>query len=215
MLIASSALAQRNNVVILKNGSEIRGRLLESEKDKVKVLKSDGSIMVFDKSEVAAVEKFGSKVSRSGYFCRIDGGIIGGSSDASPSLHVVNGYAVNNRWQFGVGLGIEALDWNAHIPIFADARFHILKKSRSTPFIYATSGYAMPMSNWDQNKGGYTGGCGIGMSHSFQFYGQVFGLTTSMGYRFGWIRSANGWWDDFITVRQLNRFEIRFGFTIR
>lgn len=214
MLTATFSFSQRMKVVVLKNGSEIRGRVVDSETDKVKLQKSDGSIMVFDQTEVQSVEEFGSKVSRSGYFFRFDGGILGGADDASPSLHVVNGYAINNRWQLGVSTGIESMRGDGYLPTYLTARMYLLKDRKSSPFIYGKSGYALPVTNWNSRKGGYIGGVGMGISHGFQIFGQLFEMNTSVGYRFGWLRQT-GWWDDFMEVTQINRFEIRFGLTIR
>ncbi|MCG8577609.1 MAG: hypothetical protein MI810_22200 [Flavobacteriales bacterium] len=214
-LMFGTVYGQSSSLLKLKNGSEIVGDVEETADGKYRVEIQGGSVFVYDKQEVISVEEHRPKVSRLGFFSRLDGGVIGGADDASPSFHVVNGFGLTDRFQVGLGFGVEAINWSAFIPVFAEGRFNILKGG-SIPFLYVTSGYEVPMTNFEWNKGGYVGGVGAGFEHAFQVFGQPFGVSTTLGYKFGWIRQRDQWgWEDFWIIRQINRFELRFAFTIR
>lgn len=125
----------------------------------------------------------------------------------SPSFHVISGYNLNPNWQFGVGLGIENFANNGYLPIFAHGRYNFMQ-TLSTPFVSLMTGYDFALRNTEFNKGGFTTGIQFGLDHYFSDH---VGLSTSIGYRYAYLKIDNSWWDDFSTIREINRLELRFG----
>jgi hypothetical protein len=66
--------------------------------------------------------------------------------------------------------------------------------------------------NFRQSHGGFTFGGAMGYTY---FLNSKIGITTALGYRFARLVEQATWWEDFETIRQLNRFELRFGLTFR
>jgi len=129
------------------------------------------------------------------------------AQEFSSSFHVVNGYNLNQKWQFGVGLGIENFANRGYLPIFGEGRYNFMS-SLSTPFISVMAGYDFALRNTEFNKGGFTTGLKIGLDHYFSDH---VGLSTSVGYRYAYLKIDNAWWEDFSTIREINRLEFRFG----
>jgi hypothetical protein len=210
ILIGCCTHAQISSVVVLKNGSEIRGKIIEQNETKVKIRTKDGSIWSYSTAEIAIIDKYQPKVSGPGIFMRVNGGIMGGSQ-VSPSFHLVNGYSINSHWDVGLGVGIESLWWDGYIPFFLNGRYNLLNKT-ATPFVDVIAGYEMPFSNWEINKGGFTTGTKIGFT---KYLANRIGFSTSIGYRFAYLVEENNWWDDFRTIREINRIEVSVGFTFK
>lgn len=148
----------------------------------------------------------------SGFYNRINVGVLGGSN-ASPSFNIVNGYRMNENWSAGFGLGTETFFGRSYIPVFFEGNYNILKKS-TTPWLSVMAGYELPISNIGDVKGGFTCGGKIGFSY---FVGKHVGISTSLGYRYAYLRDEfNGWgWEDFVTISQVNRFEFRVGLVFK
>ena len=208
--ISVSPFAQPNSIVKLKNGSEIKGEILKNDESGVQLRTRDGSIWNFTQEEVASTEKFIPTVSRKGFYNRSTVGVMGGDS-FSPSLQVVNGYSFNSHWDTGVGIGFEQFYFNKYIPLFIEGKYSLLNRTTS-PFVSMIAGYQMPLSNFHANKGGFTGGVQLGITHYFSNH---LGISTSAGYRFAHLKVMNMWWDDFATIQQINRFEVRVGLVFR
>ncbi len=143
-----------------------------------------------------------------GFYNRISVGVLGGSN-SSPSFHIVNGYRFNGHWSAGLGLGTEQfLGWG-YIPIFIEGNYRLLKNGTS-PFLSVMSGYELPMRNVSDNRGGFT--CGGRLGFDF-FVNPHVGISTSIGYRFAYLRDFSNWggFDDFVTISEINRYEFRVG----
>jgi hypothetical protein len=210
LLFSIIGFSQSDRVVKLKNGSEIRGTIQESNEEQTTLLTRDGSILVFKSDQIASIEKFVPKVSSAGVFTRASIGILGGDQ-LSPSIQLTNGYSFSPHWDLGFKTGLETFWLNWYVPVLASARFNLLKRP-FTPYVNIEGGYEVPMSNWSGNKGGITTSASIGVT---KVYGHRFGFSTSIGYRFARLVEENQWWDDFRTIRQINRVELRFAFTFK
>ncbi|UKN03660.1 hypothetical protein K6119_09055 [Paracrocinitomix mangrovi] len=209
-LSTSVLFAQQDRTVKLKNGSEIRGRLLDLDSTGVRLQTKDGSIWSFASNEVAGIEKFTPKVSGKGIFLRAEVGVVGGS-ELSPSILFSNGYSFNEHWDVGLAIGWENYFWDAYVPFLATGRYNILNK-HWTPFVEVSTGYLMPMRNWDNNSGGLGSGVKLGYT---KYFGNRMGFSTSLGYRYAYLKEVNSWWDDFITIRHANRIELKFALTFK
>ena len=210
LFFSMSAVAQKKSVIKLKNGSEIKGQILDTNEKQTKIQTKDGSVFVFKSEEIAGIEESILKVSGKGVYTRASLGMLGGEQ-FSPSFQLANGYSFNPNWDVGLVFGAEKVAFNWYVPIMANGRYNILKRI-NTPFLDVSAGYQMPMQNWENDKGGFTGGASVGFT---RFLGNRIGLSTSLGYRYGYLVENNGWWDDFVTIRQINRFDLRFAITFK
>jgi hypothetical protein len=237
LLFASNfAKAQKTqDVVFLENGSILRGEIQDfSDSSKVRLLTADGSIWVFDTSEVfktTVMPAYHSKQQlnpmKNGFYNTTDFGILFGQgtyySTQTASLNMVNGYQINPNFAVGLGIGFEGYDVPL-APIFVEAKYFLLKKSFS-PFVSLQSGYSLPLSNYilsdgkRANKGGVMLGANIGFR---KYLTDHFGLIASVGYRYQESHSSEeyywwGWEGDNNSsteiTRYYNRFAVRFGIT--
>jgi len=211
LLLTIGLNAQMNSVVHLKNGSAIRGEITREDSLGISLRTRDGSTWTYPQSEIVKIEKFAPEINKSGFYNKTSVGIMGGGEQVSASLRVVNGYSFNAHWDLGFGVGIEQLRWNPYVPLFLEGRYSIFSGA-TRPFIAVHGGYALPLRNMEFNKGGLTAGAEIGVTHYFSNH---VGISTSIGYRYAYLRENNSWWEDFVTISQINRFEIRLGFVFR
>lgn len=202
--------SQYDRLIILKNGSEIRGKIVDSNEEGAKIRTKDGSIWSFSNEEIARIEKFKPKVSGKGFFTRAELGVMGGS-EIAPSLQVVNGYSINSHWDAGLGIGVERIWWDGYIPIYLNGRYNLLD-NYITPFVDGMAGYNMPMRDWEFNKGGPTAGLRIGVT---RYFANRCAFSTSLGYRYVYLKRVNTWWDDFDTFTHIHRYDLRIAFTFK
>ena len=137
------------------------------------------------------------------------------ANQVSRSFHVINGYKFKPNWQAGIGMGVEDIGGYGYIPLFLHGQYNLLT-TKTTPFLAVIVGYEMALNNQNQNKGGFTTGAQLGLNHYFSDH---VGLTTSVGYRYGYFKQNNnfGWWggEPTVTIREINRFEFRFGLVFK
>ena len=167
-------------------------------------------IWVFQNKEIAKIDRFVPKVSSTGVYSRASLGILGGEN-FSPSFQLTNGYSFNPHWDLGLTIGVESVFWDWYVPTLAQGRFNLLDR-HFTPFVDVAAGYMAPFRNWDNDKGGFTCGGAIGIT---KYVSNRVGINTSIGYRYARMVELNPWWDDFTTIRQLNRIELRFAITFK
>lgn len=214
-LFVACNLQAQMDVIVLKNGSEIRGIILEETTETIKLKTKDGSIWVFKKEEVLEKKPFRPIPLDKGYYGALTFGALGGS-EVSANLTMVNGYQISPHWGVGLGIGIESFYGRPYLPLFAEGRFNILK-SGSTPFLNLGLGYDIVIQDLERNKGGFLAQGLIGFKHEL---GTHFGIMTGIGFRYSRLRFENSnWWgfegNDMITINEINRFDLRFGFIFR
>lgn len=203
--------AQKNSVVILKNGSEIRGQVVHMDSAQTKILAKDGSIWAIENNDIARIDKYQPKVSGKGIYLRAESGVVGGNQ-ISPSIQFINGYTFNPHFDLGLGVGFESFWWDWYVPITANFRWNMVKDKWYTPFIDVTAGYEMPLGNFDNLKGGFTSGAKLGITKNIS---HRFAFSTSAGYRFAVTKEEHWNWQDFVTIREMHRFELKFGLTFK
>jgi hypothetical protein len=202
--------AQKNSLVKLKNGSAIRGEVLKNDTSGVSIETKDGSLWNFSAGEVLSIEESTINVNSKGFYNRTSLGVLGGS-EIGGSVRTVNGYSFNRHWEIGLGLGLESFTWTPYIPIFLEGRYSLFTGA-TRPFVSAHAGYELPLRDLEFNKGGLTTGLDLGVTHYFSNH---IGISTSAGYRFAILKANSQWWEDFSTISQINRFEIRLGLVFR
>jgi len=217
LLLTFCANAQRSEVT-LKNGSVILGKTKIVNDSIVKVTTKDGSIWQYSKNDITSIERYDYMTSNGKIYSTISLGYMPGVNTGN-SLHIINGYRFNNHWNLGIGVGKESIEYNDYIPLFLYGQYNLFESS-TTPFLSLMAGYEMPLNNNAFNRGGFTTGAQIGINH---YFSKHIGLTTSVGYRFGYFENEQSnwnpqgiWWPEpVITIRELNRFEFRFGLVFK
>ena len=151
-------------VVYLKNGSIIKGIILEQiPNETIKIETSDGSVWVFQMSEVLKITKeFSSRNSTmrmknrhgerdefktNGYkgFVDVGGAFgVGTYGDGLVSVSSTHGYQFNPYFFLGVGVGVNYhFNWSTvFIPVYADARGYFMNNDIA-PFIGLKVGYSV------------------------------------------------------------------------
>lgn len=214
------------DVVYLKNGTIIRGQVIEYKSGEYVSIRSYGrNVWVFREDEIDKIvrekvvpESDGIKVKgQEGYFNYTGIGVLAGSrlSDLSApfSMQSVNGYKFKGGFYFGGGIGIESFS-EISIPVFADLRYQLLDDAFS-PYLFAQAGYSLPMeNNWEYRKakGGPMTGIGIGVTIPLNIHTS---LCFNMAYRYQQLLYVDtDSWSGYETKRyeQYNRLEIRLGF---
>ena len=124
------------------------------------------------------------------------------------------GVLQNRKLLYLKGFGVEDIAGTSYIPMFMHGQYNFLT-SNTTPFVSVLVGYEMALSNQEYNKGGFTTGAKVGINH---YFSEHVGISTSFGYRYGYFKQENsfGWWSTPTTViREINRFEFRFGLVFK
>lgn len=206
LVFSTAIMAQKNSQVVLNSGSTIRGEILAENDTELKLKTKDGSVWNYSKDEIKSFGDYNPEWHNSKFYSSMSFGVMPGQQ-FSGSFHLVNGYILNPHWNFGLGIGLEGFGNNGYVPLFLNAKYNVLS-SLSTPYVSVIAGYDLSLTNNEFNKGGFTTGLQIGLDH---FFSQHVGLSTSIGYRYAYLKIQNSWWDDFVTIREVNRFEMRFG----
>ena len=174
-MISVYAQSGQTETVYLKNGSIIKGKVIEMVPDKeIKVQTSDGSLFVYRMDEVDKVVKESSKkesknvvdsfkfpVDASAYDLQgfrgmVEFAYIAGSFDA-PELTLSLGYQFNPYFFAGIGTGIHYYVQGVNtplIPFFADLRGNFLE-GPVVPFIGLKLGYSCSIDDGFYGEGFY------------------------------------------------------------
>jgi hypothetical protein len=223
--VALSAQNKMQDVVYLKNGSMIRGMIVEQvPNESLKIRTKDGSLFVYTIDEISRITKE-SKVTTSpgsvdaGYRGFVDLGYTIGTSRFDDTgrieLSTSHGYQFNPYLFLGAGLAINYhIGWDEwNVPIFLNFRTNFINRP-VTPFL--------------DLRVGYTAGDGDGMylypalGMSF-FPCRRFGLNFSFGYQMQWadfydedVVSNAGYdyyyYDDYTSKKMSGALSFRFGF---
>jgi len=234
LMLTGIIAAQDVDHVYLKNGSVIRGNILEIEPvEHVKIEDLCGNIWYYkiDQVEKITAEPFsqvrsGNKENYSfkpGFVNITSVGFLAGSPNngqvAPFSVLMVNGWKNNLGIFTGLGFGIEFLT-TGYIPFFADIRYD-LTEGDVVPYLVAKAGYSVPMtSNQDENdinntySGGTLAGAGVGLKVKSR---SNFAWDISIMYRYQQTsyKETYGWNEQSYKYSDVyNRIEIRLGFYI-
>ncbi len=169
------------DVLYLKNGSIIKGTLLEISDDQYKIRATDKNIFVFKSAEV---DKFVKEASgfegrkNNGFGLAMEAGFLVGSQkneyDAPFSFDCLLNYTYNVHHIFGAGAGVEFIG-QTYSPVFAEYKF-IISDRKTTPFIFFRGGTLKHLGKDDNGgtgnpsyiqtryKGGASFGIGTGIS---------------------------------------------------
>jgi hypothetical protein len=153
-------------VIYLKNGTVVKGIILEHLSDKsIKVKTETQGEVIYKEDEVDHIVKEFYDIRRKGYFNLTEIVVGIGKTDASIGVSTVNGFIVKPHLSLGLGVAYDYyVTAGSLVPIFADVRiaFH---DRRFTPFIYADGGYSFGVqsNHQDHLQGGLYLNPGIGL----------------------------------------------------
>ncbi len=146
----SSAQKIRKQTVYLKNGSVVKGRVIEYD-DQNMAIQSARNTWVFKRSEIDSIATtlpaYGTEDTEQSWFARASFGVLVGSAnnqkntpfsfDFSANFKLIDGLYV------GPGVGVDFLE-ESYLPAFVNLEYH-LRKSEFTPFVSMKAGYLVPL----------------------------------------------------------------------
>jgi hypothetical protein len=221
--------AQRNkDVIYLKNGSSIYGKLLEVNDSQYKIKTADGSVFIFPSADVdkfvnETIQYEGRK--KKGFGIAMEAGFLIGPQSAeykTPfSFNLLANYTLDTRNVFGFGSGVEYLG-EPFTPLFLEYKY-FFSQNKTVPFIYVRGGkmcYLGGESNddyytpaYDQSRsysgeGTFTIGTGISWARE---YGETY---LSFAYRNAHTSyTETNYNSQTVTYKNnYNRLEIKLGF---
>jgi hypothetical protein len=196
LLWALSHLAAAQQAVQLKNGSVIRGKVLQ-EKPTVRIETYDKSLWVFQPAEVESISA--SEVvfphiqyKSRGFVHYTELGPLAMSNRASNgvttsafSFQTVNGYKFN-QWLFtGLSVGADLYAVQTFVPIMLSLRGDFSSKGNQVPFYFVEGGYGLNATSNDLSGTSFEGGeaFAAGLGLKLLFHGNT-GFVIAVGYRF-------------------------------
>lgn len=227
---------EKIDVVHLKNGSIIKGEIIEIVPNKhIKIKTFDGSEWVFEQSKILKTTKEKSsgnfqivKSKNKGFYNITEIGLVTGENDydndnSSFIFSTICGYQWNPKFQTGIGIGLEYYERTV-APIFLDIRYNFKNKQLS-PFVYFQGGWIHSFAdennhgsyyygNNEKNKyqSGYMINPGVGIKYRFT---SGSALIFSVGYRHQQfhLERYNKYTEETIDrFETYNRFSVKVGF---
>ena len=206
----------------LKNGSIIRGRLLETG-ERYQLETYDKSIWVFQKEEVDTLvtEKLVNpniRYKHRGFLHYTELGPLAMSNRASNgvttsafSFQTTNGYKFNQWIYTGLGIGADLYAVQTFVPVVLSLRGDFTDKGSKIPFYFLEGGYGFNATSNDVDSlrfgGGATFSAGIGLK--ILFSGNT-GFTIAAGYRF---QRSSVTQTNLEKLEDFNRLTLRAGFS--
>ena len=221
---APEAFGQENKQVSLhlKNGSVIRGRLLESEAV-YRLETYDKSVWVFQTEEVDSVltvKPVNPNVlyKKKGFVHYTELGPLAMSNRASNgvttsafSFQTTNGYKFNQWVYTGVGVGADLYAVQTFVPVVLSLRGDLTSKGSKIPFYFLEGGYGFNATSNDVDSvrfgGGATFSAGLGLK--LLFSGNT-GFVIGAGYRF---QRSSVTQTGIEKLEDFNRLTLRAGFS--
>lgn len=214
------------DIIYLKNGSVLRGNVLENEAGiKVRFEMIGHNQLVIPDSAIKMImmnqpkKPSGKETLSSPVELAANVSFYGGIKN-SGGFTFVTSYLFPFRMSAGVGIGTEWFDYQ-QLPFSADVSYCFLEGAWS-PYLYAKGGYALPLSKKDkdyepENYGGVLAGVGAGMRFNFA---KRNALIFSLGYRYqktksvlgNYVWHSSGQLNETVTYNEFNRITFSFGF---
>lgn len=187
------------DIVYLKNGSVIRGVIVEQVPDKsVKIQTADGSLFVYTPNDIAKITRENTPATKKGeikkgYRGMVQGGYAVGKSAAGANhfeFTLTNGYQFNPSFFLGGGVGVHGyadIEKAAFIPIFLDFRTYFTERPVA-PFLNLNVGYSVFVcsSNSPFSGYGFRGGLylapALGLRFKLKQSYAIDALSLSLGY---------------------------------
>ncbi|HEY1166969.1 MAG TPA: hypothetical protein VGE90_17460 [Chitinophaga sp.] len=142
---------QHWDVIYLKNGSVIKGTIIDSSATGVKLENRIQDTLVYAAREVERITRVPrpSKISQKGFYGIMEAGVQF-AADQGAVLRAIAGYRFHWQWQTGIGIGLD--DYSVQsVPVFADIRYDFSRKS-TTLFAYGGAGVSQPWPTTKQRE---------------------------------------------------------------
>ena len=217
------------DVLYLKNGSIIYGKLIEIVGDQYKMQTTDGSIFIYSTSDV---EKFaketpffdGRKVEGFGF--SLEAGILAGAQHTSYSapfsFNFLAGFTSNTKNIISLGSGVEFIG-KPFTPVFLEYKYLMFDR-KTTPFIFIRGGALLQIggndpesynnNNNDYVPFNYKGGGSFTFGSGISWAKDDFETYLSFAYRYAHTSYQRKEFNrgNITYENSLNRLEIKFGF---
>ena len=220
------------DVLYLKNGSMIYGKVIEVIDNQYKIQTTDGSIFIYKSSEV---EKFAKDVlsfenrKAEGLGFALEAGLLVGAQNSvyvSPfSFNFLASYTANTRNIISLGSGVEFLGV-PFAPLFLEYKY-LINNKKTSPFLFARGGGLLHLSeeeanNQDNNqynnsqydKRDFRGGFSCALGTGISWVRDDFESYLSFAYRYAKTSYIQKNYSNFDATykNSYNRLEIKFGF---
>lgn len=235
MLACLGAYGQKDmdDVVFLKNGSKIHGRILQVYPDSMVQIKQEGgSVWIFPMKDVRMIAKE-EKIRQRPYINSLTGYQTGASigflvrsgsnnnlsSKAPLTVHVLNTYGITPAISAGAGVGLEFFQVT-HMPLYLDLRYYYNRRSYAS-YLFMQGGAMIPLGHkqkdfegWSyKGKTGYLLNPGVGFLFPLN---EKSAFSISFSYRYHELRSIRKTpQTDYNIIEKMNRFNIQVGFLLR
>jgi hypothetical protein len=214
------------DVLYLKNGSKIYGKLVEVNSTQYKIQTSDGSEIIYSTDEV---DKFtresplfeGRKAG--GFTFTIETGLLIGPQSArytAPfSFNFLGGVTSRTRNITSIGSGVEFIG-RPYTPIFLEYKY-IIYDRKTSPFIFFRGGAVIALGGdetsstyaYDYTPKNYKGGASFGFGSGVSWAKEDYEIFFSFGYRYAHTsyEQYEGTRGDVTYNNTLNRLELKIG----
>ncbi len=217
------------DVLYLKNGSMIFGKLVEIYADQYKMQTSDGSILIFPSLEV---EKFTKEMpyfngrKTNGFSFSLEAGLLAGSQNskyfAPFSFNFLAGIISNTKNTTSIGSGVEFIG-RPYTPLFLEYKYVVYDR-KTSPFIFARGGAVLPLGGEESSSSyvyqpensskNYKGGASFTFGSGISWAKADYETYLSFAYRYAHTSYVQYEYNlgDVTYANTLNRLEIKFGF---
>ncbi|TFH39253.1 MAG: hypothetical protein E4G95_01610 [Bacteroidia bacterium] len=229
LVLSLSTLLQgqsKKDALVLKNGSVIKGRLVEVSPESYSIKTSDGSILVYPADQVegyktAAVEAAGWSSNKFGI--GFEAGFLIGTQTSeyvAPFSFTITGiYRATDIHSFSVGSGVEYLG-EAFSPLFIEYSANLLDRP-ATPFLFIRGGAEIYTGGKPDNNDGnyyserdYSGGPTFTIGTGINWQRESYDMILSFAFRYikteYSIQDYNSNESNYIT--NWRRLEVKLGF---
>lgn len=223
-----------DDVVYLKNGSVIRGSIVELVPDgNITIEIMGGSTLVYPMAEVEKITKEKSRyempiqkahyIKHRGFFNSSEIGLGFGSQNyyyggitSNVSMQTINGFQYSRHLQAGLGIGI---DYYTNQPLLYNPVFIRISgdiiNNPVTPFYYVDGGYTFVWEEDNNDATTYEGGIMFNPGIGVKFYSRTKASYT-IGFGYKSQKSTytyNNPWDNsvFVEKRTFNRLTLKLG----
>ena len=152
MMISFEANAQNQEILRLKDGTEIVGVVERLPNGGARVTDINGDIFVFTADEILLITNEEQKAkeikkinkSQRGYFGLVEAG-FGSTIDGYvlTTINMINGYKFSPKFYLGIGIGIGYETASVALPIYLNMRYSILggRPGKVSPYVSLSAGY--------------------------------------------------------------------------
>lgn len=237
--VGSSAQYSFENIIYLKNGSIIRGKIAHQTEDSTRVETRCKDVFIFPTSDILEMKLEGEKIkiehpnidfitNKKGIYNHTTFGVLTGNSelteDFSYSASTTFGYEFNHLLGIGVGTGVNKLKTEL-LPVFVSLKSNLLNRAFS-PIATLKVGYSFPISktkNIDETEYNYEGGlvCGFDLGVC-NFGSKNHAFTITLGYQYQILQEKSSfpdwyWYQEtyYKNTYEFNKITIKIGFLFK